>query len=475
MKEIKFGTDGWRGIIADTFTFENVRKASLSLALYLEEKKKTVQPVVIGYDSRFLSQQFAEESAKALFYKGIPVLISREPIPTAALSFQVLQAKASCGIMITASHNPPEFNGFKLKAEFGGSAPQAMTDEIQICSEMVNNLDLSSASLSLPDEIKKDFLAPYLNHIQTFVHLDIIKKSRRRFMIDSMHGVGGTIIENLLSGGECTIQTIHSSRDPYFGGIHPEPLEKNLGKLSRGVKDAHFDLGIATDGDADRIGAIANDGTFASSLTITPLVALHLIENKRQSGDIAKTFAHTVYLDRIARRYALPLHTRPIGFKYIAELMLQKDILIGGEESGGIGIKGYFPERDGILIGLLLFEMICQTNQSFLELKRQLWEDYGTMEYARIDLKSIPKRGKELTKNLSQNPPTDIGGFHIKSVDTLDGIKFIFDDESWLLIRQSGTEPVLRIYSEASAKEKLEKLLKAGKEMVEKVFSLQKS
>ena len=469
MKEIKFGTDGWRAIIADTFTFENVRKASLSLARYLEEKKRTDLPVVIGYDNRFLSERFAEESAKALILKKIPVQISREPLPTPALSFRVLQVQASCGVMITASHNPPEFNGFKLKAEFGGSALPEMTDDIQTFSEEIKSIDSSSFSFPLPEGVKKDFLSPYLNHMKKFVHLDLIKKSQKRFMVDSMHGVGGNIIEDLLSGGRCIVQTIHSKRDAYFGGIHPEPMGKNLKDLSHDVKIGHFDFGIATDGDADRIGAIAEDGSFVSSLTITPLVALHLIDNKKQRGEIAKTFAHTIYLDRIARRYSFPLHIRPIGFKYIAELMLHRDILIGGEESGGIGIKGYYPERDGILIGLLLMEMLCQSNCSFSELKEQLWKDYGRMEYGRIDLKSIPEEGKKRTNHLLKNPPEDIAGFHVKEIDPLDGIKFIFDDESWLLVRQSGTEPVLRIYSEASTQEKLEKLLTAGKELAQEI------
>ncbi len=468
MGDIKFGTDGWRGILGDTFTFQNVRKASLALAHYLEAKKKKSQPVVIGYDNRFLSERFAEESAKSLILSGIPVFISKIPLPTAALSFQVLHVKASCGIMITASHNPPEFNGFKLKGDFGGSALPDMTDAIQNFTEEMPGIDPDLFAHPLPEEIRKDFLAPYLEHLKLFIDLDLIKSSSRNFIIDSMHGVGANIIEKLLAGGKCHVRTIRHKRDPYFGGTHPEPMTQNLEMLSHEVKKGSFDLGIATDGDADRIGAIADDGSFASSLILTPLLALHLIDNKKQRGEIAKTFAHTIYLDRIAKRYSFPMHVRPIGFKYITELMLHRDILIGGEESGGIGIKGYFPERDGILIGLFLLEMLCQTNRSFTELKEQMWHDYGRMEYGRIDLKSIPERGKKWTEHLIHDSPEEIGGLPIKEIDSLDGIKFIFSDESWLLLRQSGTEPVLRIYSEAPTWEKLDTLLNAGKELAEK-------
>lgn len=468
MREINFGTDGWRGIIADTFTFQNVRKVSLALARYLDMKEKKNRPVVIGFDNRFLSERFAEEAAKALILNNIPVLISEIPLPTPALSFQVIQSKASCGLMITASHNPPEFNGFKLKGDFGGSALPAMTTDIQNLIKDSEESDSSVFALPLPKEIRTDFLTPYLKHLKTFVDLDLIKDNSRNFVVDSMYGVGGRIIENLVSGAKCQVRTIHHDRDPYFGGVHPEPMMKNLEELSHLVKSASHDLGIATDGDADRIAAIADDGSFASSLTLTPLLALHLIDNKKQRGEMAKTFAHTIYMDRIAKKHSFPMHVRPIGFKYIAELMLERDILIGGEESGGIGIKGYFPERDGILIGLLLMELLCQTDSTFTKLKEKLWHEYGRMEYGRIDLKSIPEIGKQWTGRLIEDPPTSMGGFPVKEIDPLDGIKLIFDDESWLLLRQSGTEPVLRIYSEAPTWEKLDKLLNAGKELAEK-------
>jgi phosphomannomutase len=463
--EINFGTDGWRGLIADTFTFQNVRKVSSALAHYLNSRKKKDQHVVIGYDNRFLSERFAAESSKALILNGIPVLISRTPLPTAALSYQVLHAKASCGIMITASHNPPEYNGFKLKADFGGSALPDMTDAIQSLTAEMEEVDPTPFVHPLPKEIKRDFLSPYLEHLKKFVDLELIKSSTKSCIVDSMYGVGGDIIENLLSGGKCRISTIHNKRDPYFGGIPPEPMPTNLKELSEEVKNGSFDLGLATDGDADRIGAISDDGSFASSLTVTPLLALHLINNKKQRGEIAKTFAQTITLDRIARKYSFPMHIRPIGFKYIAELMLHRDILIGGEESGGISIKGYFPERDGLLIGLLLLEMLCQMNRSFTELKKQMWRDYGRMEYGRIDIKSIPESGKKWTDYLVQNSPKNIGEFPVQAIDPLDGIKFILSDESWLLLRQSGTEPVLRIYSEAPTREKLDTLLKTGQEL----------
>ena len=459
--EITFGTDGWRGIIGADFTLRNVRRISSALAECLISRGLKARPVVIGYDNRFLSERCALEAARPILDRGISVSVSRSAVPTPALSLKVIQARASAGIMITASHNAPEFNGLKLKAEFGGSALPELTGAVQ---RLAIDMDDRNAA-SLPDPAcvpREDLIAPYVDHLTKSLDVDLMRRNRRKLLVDSMHGVGSRIIEELLSGKRCHVSTIHSEADPCFGGIQPEPLEKNLIALARMVKREGYDLGVATDGDADRVAAIAEDGSYLSPLTLTPLLALHLLENRKRKGSIVKTYANTIYLDRIAHAYSLPFFIRPVGFKYVAEIMLKGDFLIGGEESGGIGIGGYIPERDGLFVSLLLFEMLCQTGFSITQLKKRMWKRFGKFEYRREDLLSQPEIGKRLTDALVKDPPDKLAGYSIESIDTLDGIKFIFADGSWLLLRQSGTEPVLRIYAEATSRKKLGYLIRSG-------------
>ncbi len=461
--EIQFGTDGWRGVIAADVTFSNIRRVASAIASFLEQNAQKGRPVAIGYDNRFFSEEFALEAARVLIAQGHDAVVSHCPLPTPALSLQVVNSSASLGIMITASHNPPQFNGLKLKTERGMSALPEMTDIIQ---EMILTTDHPLPQSPAMHEIpREDFIHPYIENLRHHVDIQRMKRSKRKLIVDSMHGVGATIIENLLSGRICSVKTIHSRRDPLFGGQKPEPLEKNLSVLSAEVKKGYFDAGVATDGDADRVAAIADDGSYVSPLTLTPLLALHLIENKKLKGAIAKTFANTIYLEKIATAYSFPFFLRPIGFKYIAELMTKGDFLIGGEESGGIGIGSYIPERDGILASLLLFEMICQQDCSLSVIRSQMWKRFGRFHYRREDIRSTPEQGRAFTSALAGKPPDRISGYSIEKIDTLDGIKFMLRDESWLLLRQSGTEPVLRIYAEATSKSKLDKLIRAGKKM----------
>ncbi len=462
--EIQFGTDGWRGIIAADVTFSNIRRVSSAIVSFLDQQSRKDRSVVIGYDNRFLSEEFALESAHVFIERGYDVVVSHCPIPTPALSLQVIKRSASLGIMITASHNPPQFNGLKLKTEHGMSALAATTDTIQKITLAMD--DPCKKARTMHEVSREDFIRPYIENLKLHVDINRMKRSRRKLLVDSMHGTGGTIVENLLAGRTCSVNTIHSQRDPLFGGRNPEPLEKNLSRLASEVKKGCFDAGVATDGDADRVAAIADDGSYVSPLTMTPLLALHLIENKKRTGAIAKTFANTVYLDKIAAAYSFPFFLRPVGFKHVAELMLDGDFLIGGEESGGIGFGNYIPERDGILASLLLFEMICQQDCSLSTIRSRMWKRFGFFDYRREDIQCSPDQGIRFTSSLADDPPDKIGGYAIERIDTLDGVKFIFSDESWLLLRQSGTEPVLRLYAEATSKDKLDTLIEAGKKMV---------
>ncbi len=453
---IRFGTDGWRGVIADDFTFSSVRAVAQAVADLLLEDGAGHAPVPVGHDVRFLGARFAETVAAVLEGNGVPATLPDGPVTTPMVSCQVVADGAPLGICITASHNPPEYNGFKIKAAFGGSAPPALTARVEAL------LGRRPPRSGRAPGRRRPFLPAYAPRLRAVVDLRIIRRAPLRAVVDSMHGSGGRILEDLVRGGRARVTTVCPEPDPMFGGRSPEPRPDNLAPLREAVVRQRAHIGIATDGDGDRVAACDESGRVLSPFQVFALVALHLIESKRWRGAIARTFANTLVAERIAKRHGLPFHDLPVGFKHIATLMREQDVLIGGEESGGIGVKGFLPERDGILIGLLLLEMLATGDRNLSRRVAAMESVYGRYVYRRVDLAMPVEAAREAVARLKEDPPASLAGSAVLGVDRLDGVKLLFGDEGWILFRGSGTEPVLRVYCEARSSALLDRLIRAG-------------
>jgi phosphomannomutase len=453
---IRFGTDGWRGVIADDFTFENVRSLSQAVADLIHEEGRSGSPVPVGHDVRFLGRRFAEAVAGVLEGNGIPTMLPEEPTTTPMVSCQVVASAAPLGVVITASHNPPQWNGFKVKAAFGGSAPPELTQRLEAL------VGRRAPRHGRAPARRHPFLPAYVPRLQAVVHFDVVRKAPLRVVVDSMHGAGGRILEGLLRGFKIRVHTIRSEPDCQFGGTPPEPRPEYLAPLREAVLRHRAHIGIATDGDADRIGVCDDTGRMVPPLQIFALLALHLLEGKGWRGGIARTFANTLLAERIARRHGVPFHDLPIGFKHIARLMLEEDILIGGEESGGIGVKRFLPERDGILIGLMLLEMLATGPRRLARRIAAMQKVYGAYDYRRVDLAIPTERAQRAVERLKAAPPERLAGQTVQRIDTLDGLKLQLGDPGWILFRASGTEPVLRVYCEAQGEDLVDRLVRAG-------------
>jgi phosphomannomutase len=451
---IKFGTDGWRGIIGDNYTFANLEIVSQAVADYLRKGKT----VAIGYDTRFLSDYFAETSARVLKNNGINVILSDRPIPTPALSFAVCSRKLDLGIMITASHNPAEYNGFKIKLPSGGAAGPEVTGEIE---QLLGRTAVKKSSDSSTRISKEDLIRQYVKFIRSYIDLEKLKHKKFKVLVDAMYGSGDSFMLKILKGTKIKLEFMRHTFNPTFGGKRPEPIEENLEELKALVKKERFDLGIALDGDADRIAAVAPQGIFIHPQKILGLLALHLAQDRKWSGGIVKTIAGTTLIDHIAKFLKVRLYETPVGFKYISNLMESKDILVGGEEAGGMGVKGYIPERDGTVAGLLLIEMMAFRNKNILEILNETEKQFGNYFYLRQDLHL--KRPVDLKK---EDLPKDLFGKKIIQVKDYDGIKLICQDESWLMFRISGTEPMVRVYVESKSLERSKKLIALGKKII---------
>lgn len=460
--QIKFGTDGWRGVIARDFTFENLSLVAQATMDYLNREGLGDKGLVIGYDRRFMSRDFARRVAEIAAGNGIRVRLTEDYAPTPAVSWAVREAGFGAGVMITASHNPPEYNGFKIKEAFGGSA---LPETTRIIEEIVAyNQDNGRRVVSVPYEeaLKKgvveifDPCEGYFHQISRYVDLDLITKAGIKAVVDPMFGAGCGYIKRLLPG----VDEIHSSENPSFGGLPPEPIGQHLLELSALIKNGPYQVGLALDGDADRIGAVDENGDFFSSHNIFTIILRHLIEHKKLSGAVVKTVSTTRMVDLLAEKYGLELFETPIGFKHICELMLKRDILMGGEESGGLGVKGHIPERDGILLGLLLLEAIAVSGKGLRQLLDETMDEIGYFYYQRVDRRIEDVAKEQLIARLRSDPPTVIDGQRVVATNFSDGFKFIFENGDWLLIRPSGTEPVLRLYSEAGSQEQVERFLR---------------
>src|SRR5579863_9375149 len=467
---IKFGTDGWRGVIADDFTFANVRTAAEAIAAYVHAKEDPAKGLCIGYDSRFGSKAFARACADVVAATGIPVAMANDITPTPALSFGVRGRGAAGGIMITSSHNPPQWNGVKYKAWYGGSGKPSIIAEIE------SYLDKPVAKAAKPATIEEvDFLPPYLQAIESFADLDVIARSGMKFAIDSMYGAGRTILSDIFTRIGVDHVQIRGNVDPLFPGINPEPIEPHIRALGEAAVANKCDAGLCTDGDADRIGATDEHGNFVDPHKIFSVLLSWVLRRKGWPGAVTRAFNTTKMLDRIAKKYGRELIEHGIGFKYVVDLMLEREIVMGGEESGGIGFQRHLPERDGLLNALLLANVMAEEGKTLGQLVADLQAEFGEHQYGRIDL-HIPdeiKNGAILRARALQPGDAVFAGVPILRVETLDGVKFYLDNpeaatrpnaaESWLLLRASGTEPLMRIYSESGSKESVAKLLEAGR------------
>jgi phosphomannomutase len=452
--KIKFGTDGWRGVIGESYTFANLKIVSQAVADYLGEGKR----VAVGFDTRFMSDRFAEICAEVLKNNGIEVTLSDRPIPTPALSFAVKSRKMDLGVMITASHNPAEYNGLKIKTPFGGAAGGEVTQKIEsyLGKNQVKDYDVVRGNID-----RKDLTSDYIKFIRTYIDLKKIKQKRFKVLVDVMYGAADRFIAQILKDTKIRLEFIHSEINPSFGGLRPEPLEENLEELKTQVIKGKFDLGIALDGDADRIAAVAPGGIFIHPQKILGLLALHLYQDRSWSGGVVKTICGTTMIDNIANFLKVKLYETPVGFKYISNLMENEDILVGGEEAGGIGFKGYIPERDGTVAGLLLLEMMAYRNKNILEILNETEKQFGKYYYLREDLQL-----KQRQEPRKEDLPKELLGKKVVQIKDYDGLKLILEDESWLMLRTSGTEPMVRIYSEAKNLKQAKSLLSLGKNLI---------
>ena len=457
MDQLVFGTDGWRDIIADKFTFANVRRVSEALGRVLPEKST----VVVGYDHRFHSEEFAKQAAAILADQKHKIILLTNPTSTPAVSFSVKKHKAKVGVMITASHNPPLFNGFKIKVHPGCSADPEFTQRVQ------DNIQDEIAEVSL--DFKHKEYSPdddYVNFLISKLDKKIWKSPKASVVVDAMYGPGGHLFQKVMKKLNLKGHVIHAERDPLFGGQAPEPIETHLDELKKTTVAKKAALGLALDGDADRLGAVDEKGTYLTPHHIYPLLLLHLLKNRKQKGKLVQAFSLGYLSERIAKDHKIEVIEVPIGFKYVVQKMLEDKILLGGEESGGYGVGLWAPERDGILSGLLLVELVLAAGKPLSEIRKDMEKQYGKSVFLRQDypVRSVIENKKEWAENIVKRLPAKIAGGKVRDYKTLDGLKVFLEDDSWLLLRPSGTEPLMRTYAESPDKKVTQQLLEKAQE-----------
>jgi phosphomannomutase len=470
MQEIKFGTDGWRGIIADDFTFDNVQRVAGAIASYVLKYEEAQRGVVVGYDARFASPRAAQLVAEAIAAAGIPVKLANDYTPTPAVSYAVKNQGAAGGVMVTSSHNPWNWNGVKFKGKFGGSATPAIMKKIE--EELAAGAAPKGTKAAVEEvDLKRDYVAA----VCRFADMKLIAKTKFKFAVDAMYGSGRGVLPGIFAEHEVQYVAIRQELNPLFPGINPEPIEPHTAMLQETVVREECDAGLATDGDADRIGAAAEDGRFVDSHKIFCVILRWLLERKKWPGDVVRAFNTTRMIDRIAAKYGRKVHETPIGFKYVADLMMENEIMMGGEESGGIGYSRFLPERDGVLNCLLLANVMAEEGKPLGQLVADLQRDFGPHYYGRRDL-HIPDEMKQraIEKARAEGTQT-LGRYRVLKKEQLDGVKFFLDAptnrngaEAWVLFRASGTEPLLRLYTEACSSDLVKELLETGENFVGK-------
>jgi len=472
MAEIKFGTDGWRAVIGEDFTFTNLERVSQATADYWNSNPVpgTGKTAVVGYDRRFLSDQFAQRVAEVLAGNGFQVILTPEATPTPAVSFAVKAHQAIGGVMITASHNTPAFNGFKLKAHYGGSADPS------ICQAVEKLLDQTPVrAMSFSEAIKarqivvKNIRPAHYAAVKKLVDFKLIARSKLRFAHEALFGVGAGCFEELLDGTSCRVTTLNGEHDPNFGGINPEPIKQNYARSAAYLKKHPHDICLVTDGDADRVGGMDGRGNYLTTHQLICLLLHHYVVNRKRKGRVIKALTTTSMVDKMCAAYGLELVETGVGFKYICTELMKPNVLLGFEESGGIGFPGHIPERDGIAAGLLLLELLATERRSVNQILKNLEKQFGPHRYARLDTHfPLEKRGA-LMEFCKTNPPAKLVGSPLAAVKSYDGVKFISDDGSWLMLRGSGTEPILRIYAESKTDAAAQKLIKLGVNLTKRV------
>lgn len=484
---IHFGTDGWRAVISDTFTFNNLRQVTQAIAdavasdSWLNGEANNLNPdpktMVVGFDTRFLSDRYAVETARVLTANGYKVYLAQADAPTPAISYAVRNLNAIGGIMITASHNAPRYNGVKLKAAFGGSASPEQCRKVEVylndnetLGRGPNVMEYEHARES-SQIVRFNPIPAYSDHLRKLINFDKIAENPQRIVVDSMYGSGRGVIRSILQGSGCEVYEVRGEMNPGFGGVHPEPISRYLGALAGAISMGYGSFGLATDGDADRIGAMDERGNFVDPHKIMALALRYLYEKRGLTGSVVRTVSTTRMIDRLAQRYGLKLYETPVGFNHIADYMLKEDVLIGGEESGGISFKGHIPEGDGVIMGLLLVEMVAEYGVTLSELVDDLLKEVGPAFYERKDIRlGHPVSKAKMTAYLQDQVPAEIGGERVLQVSVVDGVKYIMSDDSWLLIRPSGTEPVLRVYAEGRSSGMVKALLGYGEQVSHSVM-----
>lgn len=472
---IKFGTSGWRAIIAEEFTFANVRRVVQAIAVHLKTTRASSvvdrgssanSTVIVGYDSRFLSPEFAQTAAEVLTAQGLSVLFSKDFIPTPVVSFHVLHQKALGSVNFTASHNPPNYNGLKLNMSNGAPASLEVTQDIE---RLANNAESVAAAEGSGHSSSVQMFDPrpaYLSRLRKLIDVSALKKAKLKVGADVLYGTGRGYLDSLLKEAGCRTTVLHNWRDVTFGGQSPEPAESELKELIQRMRQEKLVAGFATDGDADRFGIVDYDGTLLSPNEILPIVLQHLVKRRGQKGFVVRSVMTSQFLDAVARHYDLAVKETPVGFKYIAESMKDQGFLMGGEESGGLTIAGHVPEKDGILACLLMAEIRAVEKKSYRDILRALRQQVGPYLSKRINLHLSEPVMQAVRRRMSTLTPNSLDGWEIKKIVRLDGFKFIFRDDSWLGVRLSGTEPVVRLYLESDTLKKLKALEQVGLNLI---------
>ena len=466
---IRFGTDGWRAVIGDEFTFDNVRLCAQGVADYVNERGLGARGVLVGYDTRFSSREFAASAAEVLTANRVTTYLCDRAAPTPAASFNLVAREAGAGIVVTASHNPARWNGLKFKPHYGGSAAPEIVEELEA---HVASAESKGPPARLRLEVAEsrgllEYLDPepvYLGHLAALVDLGAIRRAGLKVVVDPMHGSGAGYFEKLLSGEATRVVEIRSEPNPAFPGMsQPEPVARNLERLRSSVRRRHADLGLATDGDADRLGLVDERGGFVTTLQAFALLCLHQLEVLGRRGPLVRSITMTSMVDKLGDEYGVPVFDTPVGFKYLGPVMMREDALLAGEESGGYAFRGNIPERDGILSGLMVLDLMVRTGKTVSELLRMLEDKVGPHYYDRLDLAFEPTQREFIEARLRGARPSALAGRTVEQLDTRDGFRFVLEDGYWALVRFSGTEPLLRIYAEGETPEEVAELLEAAR------------